>query len=75
VVPRGRRFRAWAAIAPGARELVKGMERADSLAFDLHKWMYMPYEIGCVLVRSEEDHRRAFSLTPAYLATARAAAA
>jgi aromatic-L-amino-acid decarboxylase len=61
-------FGAWAAIAPEARALVKGIERADSLAFDLHKWMYMPYEIGCVLVRSEEDHRRAFSLTPAYLA-------
>ena len=61
-------FGAWAAIAPESRELVKGMERADSLAFDLHKWMYMPYEIGCVLVRREEDHRRAFSLTPAYLA-------
>ena len=44
------------------------MERADSLAFDLHKWMYMPYEIGCVLVQSEQEHRRAFSLTPAYLA-------
>jgi glutamate/tyrosine decarboxylase-like PLP-dependent enzyme len=29
--------------------------------------MYMPYEIGCVLIRSEEDNRRAFSLTPAYL--------
>jgi len=44
------------------------MERADSLAFDLHKWMYMPYEIGCVPVRREQDHRNAFSLTPAYLA-------
>jgi aromatic-L-amino-acid decarboxylase len=61
-------FGAWAAIAPRARALVKGMERADSLATDLHKWMYMPYEIGCVLVRSEEAHRQAFSLTPAYLA-------
>ena len=61
-------FGAWAALAPGARALVRGMERADSLAFDLHKWMYMPYEIGCVLVRSEEHHRNAFSLTPAYLA-------
>jgi glutamate/tyrosine decarboxylase-like PLP-dependent enzyme len=30
--------------------------------------MYMPYEIGCVLVRREKDHRNAFSLTPAYLA-------
>ncbi len=61
-------FGAWAALAPGAKDLVRGMERADSLAFDLHKWMYMPYEIGCVLVRCEEHHRKAFSLTPAYLA-------
>jgi len=61
-------FGAWAALAPRARTLVRGMERADSLAFDLHKWMYMPYEIGCVLVRCEEYHRNAFSLTPAYLA-------
>jgi len=44
------------------------MERADSLAFDLHKWMYMNYEIGCVLVRQEENHRHAFSLNPEYLA-------
>ena len=61
-------FGAWAALAPDARDQVRGMERADSLAFDLHKWMYMPYEIGCVLVRRETDHRAAFSLTPAYLA-------
>jgi glutamate/tyrosine decarboxylase-like PLP-dependent enzyme len=43
------------------------MELADSLAFDLHKWMYMPYEVGCTLVRRPADHRRAFSLTPEYL--------
>lgn len=61
-------FGAWAALAPGTRDLVAGMERADSLAFDLHKWMYMPYEIGCVLVQHEPDHRHAFSLTPDYLA-------
>jgi glutamate/tyrosine decarboxylase-like PLP-dependent enzyme len=61
-------FGAWAALAPRARHLVAGMEQADSLALDLHKWMYMPYEIGCVLVRREGEHRNAFSLTPAYLA-------
>jgi len=60
-------FGAWAALAPGASDLVRGMAQADSLAFDLHKWMYMPYEIGCVLVQREQDHRTAFSLTPAYL--------
>ena len=61
-------FGAWAAISPGAKHLVAGMERADSLAFDLHKWMYLPYAIGCVLIRDEEVHRQAFSLTPTYLA-------
>jgi aromatic-L-amino-acid decarboxylase len=61
-------FGAWAAIAPRSRHLVAGMERADSLAFDLHKWMYLPYAIGCILVRDADAHRRAFSLTPTYLA-------
>jgi glutamate/tyrosine decarboxylase-like PLP-dependent enzyme len=44
-------FGAWAVLAPSARSQVVGMERADSLAFDLHKWMYMPYELGCLLVK------------------------
>ena len=61
-------FGAWAAIAPMSKHLVAGLERADSLAFDLHKWMYLSYPIGCVLVRSADDHRGAFSLTPKYLA-------
>jgi glutamate/tyrosine decarboxylase-like PLP-dependent enzyme len=43
------------------------MERADSLAFDLHKWLYVPFEAGCILVRSADVHRRAFTLTPDYL--------
>jgi len=61
-------FGAWAVLAPGAKDQLRGLERADSLALDLHKWMYMPYEIGCVLVREERSHRNTFSLTPAYLA-------
>ena len=61
-------FGALATLSPELRPLVAGMRRADSLAFDLHKWMYIPYEIGCVLVRDEETHRHAFSLTPDYLA-------
>jgi glutamate/tyrosine decarboxylase-like PLP-dependent enzyme len=60
-------FGAWAALASDAKEKVAGMERADSLALDLHKWMYMPYEIGCILVKDEKSHREAFSLMPAYL--------
>jgi glutamate/tyrosine decarboxylase-like PLP-dependent enzyme len=60
-------FGAWAALAPEVRNKVAGMERADSLSVDLHKWIYLPYEIGAILVRSAEDHRNTFSLTPAYL--------
>jgi glutamate/tyrosine decarboxylase-like PLP-dependent enzyme len=60
-------FGAWAALAPRAKNKVEGMEQADSLALDLHKWMAMPYEIGCVLVRHEKQHRKAFSIMPEYL--------
>lgn len=60
-------FGALAAASPKLRPLVAGLEKADSLAFDLHKWMYVPYDAGCVLIRDAEAHRRAFELTPAYL--------
>lgn len=61
-------FGALAALDPDLRPLLRGMERADSLAFDLHKWMYMPYEAGCALVRRPEAQRAAFALAPSYLA-------
>jgi glutamate/tyrosine decarboxylase-like PLP-dependent enzyme len=52
---------------PAMRALVAGMDRADSLAFDMHKWLSMPFEVGAVLVRSASDHRATFALTPEYL--------
>lgn len=61
-------FGALAAVSPALRPLVRGIEQADSVAFDLHKWMYMPYEVGCTLVRDQVAHRGTFSVTPAYLA-------
>lgn len=64
-------FGALAALSPDLRPLLKGMERADSLAFDLHKWMYMPFEAGCVLIRHADEHHRAFSAAGAYLAHAK----
>ena len=57
-----------AVLAESVRPLLSGLERADSIALDLHKWMHIPFEAGCVLVRSESAHREAFSLTPEYLA-------
>jgi glutamate/tyrosine decarboxylase-like PLP-dependent enzyme len=60
-------FGSLAALSPELRQHVDGLERADSLAFDLHKWMYMPFEIGCALVREEESHRKSFSVSTDYL--------
>ncbi len=54
-------------LAPQHRHLVAGIERADSVATDLHKWMHIPFEAGLVLIRSEHDHRWTFSLAPEYL--------
>lgn len=61
-------FGALAAISETLRPLVRGMERADSIAFDLHKWLYMPYDVGCVLVRDPAVHRRSFGARASYLA-------
>jgi len=60
-------FGALARLSPELAPIVKGIERADSVAFDLHKWVYLPYEIACVLVRDRATHEAAFSVTPSYL--------
>ena len=49
------------------RNLVSGIEAADSLAMDFHKWMNIPFSAGCVLVRDAALHHEAFTVTPAYL--------
>jgi aromatic-L-amino-acid decarboxylase len=61
-------FGAWAYASDALRPRVAGMERADSLGFDLHKWGYLPFECACVLVRDAELHRGAFAATAPYLA-------
>lgn len=60
-------FGALAVLSPELRPAVAGLERADSIAFDMHKWMYLQYEVGCALVRDADLHRHAFALTPHYL--------
>ncbi|HWR36782.1 MAG TPA: pyridoxal-dependent decarboxylase [Clostridia bacterium] len=60
-------FGALASISPKLRERVTGLELADSVAFDLHKWMYLPFESGCVLVKDAVAHARTFAVSPAYL--------
>jgi glutamate/tyrosine decarboxylase-like PLP-dependent enzyme len=57
-----------AVLAENVKPQLSGIERADSIALDLHKWMHVPFEAGCILVRHSDAHRRTFSLTPDYLA-------
>lgn len=61
-------FGALARLSPELRPRVAGIEEADSLALDLHKWMYLPFESACVLVRDADAHRAAFRMTASYLA-------
>ena len=60
-------FGALVALAPSLSHHLRGLERTDSLAFDLHKWGYLPYEVGGVLVRDRETHRAAFQTRADYL--------
>ena len=54
-------FGAWVKLSRTHRHLADGMERADSLAVDLHKWMNMPYGIGCTLVQDRRAHFSTFA--------------
>jgi glutamate/tyrosine decarboxylase-like PLP-dependent enzyme/GNAT superfamily N-acetyltransferase len=60
-------FGALGMLAPSLRPDLKGLERAHSVIFDLHKWLYAPYEAACVLVRSRDAHRASFTVIPPYL--------
>ncbi len=52
---------------PNYAGALRAIEEADSLAFDLHKWLYVPYEVGCTLIRDAKKHRNSFAITPNYL--------
>jgi len=60
-------FGGFAKLSANSAHLVDGLERADSLAFDLHKWLYVQYDCGCVLIKSDVTHRNTFSVIPSYL--------
>jgi glutamate/tyrosine decarboxylase-like PLP-dependent enzyme len=57
----------FAVLDPGGRYTFPGIEKADSVTLDPHKWFYQPFETGCLLVRSPEALHRAFRVTPEYL--------
>jgi len=60
-------FGALGVLSERLRPRLTGLRRADSLAFDFHKWLHVNYDAGFILMRSEELHRRAFSERPEYL--------
>ena len=63
----------FAALTTRGREALRGIERADSIALDPHKWLYQPIECGALLVRQGAQLRRAFEIVPDYLKDAEVA--
>jgi glutamate/tyrosine decarboxylase-like PLP-dependent enzyme len=60
-------FGLWAAASPRLRQLVRGVERADSWITDAHKWLNVPYDSALVLTSDPEAHRAAMTISASYL--------
>ena len=60
-------FGAAAILSDKGKKLLKGIEKVDSLSLDPHKWLFQPFEIGCVLVKNKAWMKDAFHLLPDYL--------
>jgi aromatic-L-amino-acid/L-tryptophan decarboxylase len=60
-------YGAFGVLDPAISARFRGMERADSLVVDPHKWLGVPVDAGCALVQRGDDLRDAFSLIPPYL--------
>ena len=54
-------YGAFAVLAKSARKFFAGLKRADSIALDPHKWLYLPVDVGCVIYRAPEIARAAFA--------------
>ena len=63
-------FGALTTLSPALRPLTRGLERAQSVAFDFHKWAHVPYDAGFLLVRDPAAHKGAFAAPAPYLARA-----
>ncbi|WP_190811254.1 aminotransferase class V-fold PLP-dependent enzyme [Flagellimonas sp. S3867] len=60
-------YGAAAILSPKGKQLMKGIEKADSLTVDPHKWFFQPYEMGCLLVRNHKHLSHTFTEKPEYL--------
>jgi len=57
----------FAVLTGRGRALLRGIERADSVALDAHKWLFQPFEAGCLMVKDVRRLERTFSIRPEYL--------
>lgn len=60
-------FGAAAILSKNGKKLLKGIEKADSITVDPHKWLFQPYEIGCLLVQNHKWLSGTFTEKPVYL--------
>jgi aromatic-L-amino-acid/L-tryptophan decarboxylase len=60
-------YGAFAALTERGRDALRGIELADSVTLDPHKWLFQPFECGALLVRRRDALRNAFAITPDYL--------
>jgi glutamate/tyrosine decarboxylase-like PLP-dependent enzyme len=60
-------YAGFAALTEEGKRLLSGIERADSLTLDPHKWLFVPFECGCLLVRDPATLTSAFRILPEYL--------
>jgi glutamate/tyrosine decarboxylase-like PLP-dependent enzyme len=56
-----------AILSQKGKQAMKGIEKADSLTVDPHKWFFQPYEMGCLLVRNHKNLSHTFTEKPEYL--------
>ena len=62
-------FGGLAILTPEFHDPLAAIARANSIAFDFHKWLHVPYDAGCVLIKDEAAHRKSFSSRKEYLTT------
>lgn len=60
-------YAGFAALAARGKAMLEGIERSDSLTLDPHKWLFVPFECGCLLVRDPSTLSDAFRIMPEYL--------
>ena len=60
-------FGSFVVFDPQRHHLIAGIDQADSLVFDFHKWLHCPFDAGCVLVRNLSDLESTFSRNHSYL--------